>query len=84
MHKSYQGMSIYRALVSYSSTVTGEITVKIPSILGGGPSLPVSAIGRKSEAGVWKVPEVGDQVLVAIEDDRFSNIYLIYPQASIS
>ena len=84
MHKQYDGMSIYRALVSYSSSSTGEIQVKIPSILGQSSSLSVSRVGRKKVGQSWPVPDVGDQVLVAIEDDRFSNIYIIYPQSSIS
>lgn len=77
-------MSIHRAVVSYASSSTGEIQVKVPSILGESASLSISKIGRSSAGGVWPVPAVGDQVLVAVEDDKFSNIYIIYPQNSIS
>lgn len=77
-------MAIYRALVTSASSTTGDIRVKIPSILGDGVTIGVSSIGRESIGGVWPVPDVGDQVLVAIEDDRFSNVFIIYPQASIS
>lgn len=84
MRNGYQGMSIYRALVSYSSSSSGEIQVKIPALLGEVASLSISKIGRGQIDGSWPVPAVGDQVIVAIEDDRFSNVYIIYPQSSIS
>jgi hypothetical protein len=84
MHDVYDGMKVYRALVSYAASTTGEIQVKIPSILGSGASISISKIGRKPSGGSWPVPTVGDQVLVAVEDDRFSNVYIIYPQTSIS
>jgi hypothetical protein len=84
MRSNYTGMHIYRALVSYSSSSTGEIQVKVPVLLGESASLSISKIGRFSSGGSWPVPAVGDQVIVAIEDDKFSNVYLIYPQSSIS
>lgn len=84
MPSEYLGMKMYRASVSYSSSSTGEIQVKIPSILGDSASLSISRIGRQAVGGVWPVPNIGEQVIVAIEDDRFSNIYIIYPQSSIS
>lgn len=85
MHDKHPGMHIHRAIVTFSSTSSGEIQVKIPSILGNGISIAVSKIGRKAtQSGTWTVPAVNDQVLVAVEDDRFSNVYIIYPQKSIS
>lgn len=84
MSEKYHGMSIYRALVSYASSSNGEIQVKIPSVLGSGSVLSVSKMGREPVGGIWPVPDVGEQVLVAVEDDRFSNVYIIYPQKSIS
>ena len=84
MHNNYTGMKLYRALVSYSSSTTGEIQVKVPSLLGESASLSISKVGRDSAGGSWPVPSIGDQVIVAVEDDRFSNVYLIYPQSSIS
>ena len=75
----YEGMKTYRALVVYSSETTGEIRVKIPSILGESNILPISFVGRSMVGTRWKVPAVGQQVLVAVEDDRFSNVYVITP-----
>jgi hypothetical protein len=84
MSDKYLGMHIYRALVSYASSSTGEIQVKIPSVLGSGSAISVSKVGRSEVGGSWPVPSVGDQVIVAVEDDRFSSVYIIYPQKSIS
>lgn len=75
----YDGMEIYRALVVSSSMTTGEVLVKIPSILGADPAVAVSYIGRGKTGSTWKVPPIGQQVLVAVEDDRFSNVYMITP-----
>lgn len=75
----YEGMQTYRALVTFSSATTGEIIVKIPSILGPDSVIPISFIGRSKTGSIWKVPYIGQQVLVAVEDDRFSNVYLITP-----
>jgi len=75
----YEGMKTYRALVTYSSAATGDVLVKIPSILGSESILPISFIGRSKAGSVWKVPEIGQQVLVAVEDDRFSNVYIVTP-----
>jgi len=75
----YSGMQVYRALVTASSSTTGSIYVSIPSVLGTTTSIAVSTIGRAAVAGVWTVPDVGDQVLVAVEDDKFSNIFILYP-----
>lgn len=75
----YNGMQIYRAVVTASSSTTGSIYVSIPSVLGTSTSIAVSTIGRAAVSGVWTVPNVGDQVLVAVEDDKFSNVFLLYP-----
>jgi len=85
MPEIYNGMKVYRALVSYSSASSGDIQVVIPSVLGSSVYIPISKIGRKAtQSGTWTVPQVNDQVIVAVEDDRFSNVYVIYPQKSIS
>jgi hypothetical protein len=84
MSNKYYGMTIYRALVSYASASSGEIQIKIPSVLGSGAAISVSKVGRSKVGETWPVPNVGDQVIVAVEDDRFSSVYIIYPQASIS
>lgn len=75
----YDGMKIYRAIVTSSSSSTGEVYVSIPSVLGTSTSIAVSKIGRSATAGVWDVPVVGTQTLVAVEDDKFSNVYIVYP-----
>lgn len=75
----YNGMQVYRAVVTSSSSTTGSLYVSIPSVLGTSTSIAVSTIGRAAVSGVWTVPDVGDQVLVAVEDDKFSNVFLLYP-----
>ena len=72
-------MQVYRAVVTSSSSTTGSLYVSIPSVLGTSTSIAVSAIGRAAVFGVWTVPDVGDQVVVAVEDDKFSNVFLLYP-----
>ena len=72
-------MQVYRAVVTAASSTTGSLYVSIPSILGTSTSIAVSTIGRAAVSGVWTVPDVGDQVLVAVEDDKFSNVFLLYP-----
>lgn len=79
----YDGMNLYRAVVSYSSATTGDIQVRIPAVLGPSEVIPVSKIGRGDIDGVWQVPIVGSQVVVAVEDDRFSNIYMVYPNLAL-
>lgn len=79
----YDGMNLYRAVVSYSSATTGDIQVRIPAVLGTNEVISVSKIGRGDIDGVWQVPIVGSQVVVAVEDDRFSNIYMVYPNLAL-
>lgn len=72
------GMHIYRAVVSAASSVTGDIYVKIPAALGPKESVPITKLGREEVSeGVWNVPNVGDTVIVAVENDRFSNVYIL-------
>lgn len=75
----YNGMQVYRAVVTAASSTTGSLYVSIPSVLGTSTSIAVSTIGRAAVSGVWTVPDVGDQVVVAVEDDKFSNVFLLYP-----
>jgi len=83
MYEAFDGMRVYRAIVSYSASATGVVQVRIPSVLGNEQTLEVSQVGRVATSpGAWSVPAVGEQVLIAVENERFSNIYLIYPQAS--
>ena len=79
----YDGMNLYRAVVSYASSTTGDINVRIPAILGPTEVLPISKIGRAAVDGAWQVPLLGSQVVVAIEDDRFSNVYMVYPNLAV-
>ena len=63
----YDGMKVYRSIVTAADYSTGEIKVKIPSILGDTVALPITFIGRAARStGLWEVPTVGDQVLVAV------------------
>lgn len=79
----YNGMSIYRAVVNTASSITGDVTVLVPSALGNTQTVPITKIGRQPlPSGAWNVPEVGDQVLVAVEDDRFTNVFLITPASA--
>lgn len=66
---------IHRALVTYSDSTTGEIRVKIPSLLGAGSEVSISYIGRKAHAGAWSVPDVGDQIVVASDDTNLTNVF---------
>jgi phage baseplate assembly protein gpV len=69
MHSSHP---IYRALVTYSSSTTGEIRVKIPALLGADSEVAISYIGRKSP---WIVPTVGDQIVVTSDDTNLTNVF---------
>lgn len=79
----YDGMNLYRAVVAYSSPTTGDINVRIPAVLGNAEVLPISKIGRAAVSGTWEVPLIGSQTVVAVEDDRFSNVYMVYPNLAV-
>ena len=66
---------IHRALVTYSDSTTGEIRVKIPSLLGAGSEVSISYIGRKAHTGAWSVPDVGDQIVVTSDDTNLTNVF---------
>ena len=73
-----QTSAIHRGVVTYSSETTGEIKVKVPSVLGTSTEMAISYIGRtKGSTGTWAVPSVGDQVLVASDDNNFTNLFWI-------
>jgi len=65
----YDGMKLYRGVVSYSAGTS--IYVQIPALLGTTVSLPVSTI--------INTPAVftGDQVIVAVEDSKVSNVHIV-------
>lgn len=72
------GMHVYRAVVTAASSTSGDIVVKIPAALGPNESVSISKIGRTPvSTNNWNVPDVGDQVLVAVENERFSNVYIL-------
>ena len=66
---------VYRALVTYSNTSTGEILVKIPSITGIDSVIPISYIGRSSTNGMWAVPNINEQIIVSADDHNLSNVF---------
>lgn len=69
----YNGMRVYKAQVVSSSTTTGRVYVRIPSLLGATESIAVSRLNA-SDADT---PAEGTKVLVAIEDSELTNVYLM-------
>jgi hypothetical protein len=65
----YDGMKLYRGVVSYSAGTS--IYVQIPALLGTTVSLPVSTIINTPTVST------GDQVIVAVEDSKVSNVHII-------
>jgi phage baseplate assembly protein gpV len=83
----FQSTMLHRGLVTYANTTTGEIKVKIPSILGTSEEMAISYIGRTSNNDkVWSVPTVGSQIVVASDDTKFTNLFWVQvnPDPSIS
>lgn len=72
-------MSIYKALVIRSSSSTGDVYVKIPSILGTSESIAVSKMNFNKSSSGWGVPTQGSRVLVVVEDKELTNVYLLNP-----
>jgi hypothetical protein len=68
---------VYRALVTYSNNTTGEIRIKIPSLLGVDSEVSISYIGRTATNGTWVVPTAGDQIVVTADDDNLTNIFWV-------
>ena len=66
---------IHRALVTYSSSATGEIRVKIPSLLGANSEVSISYIGRKAVNGFWTVPAINNQIVVTADDENLTNLF---------
>ena len=69
--------NIHRAIVSYSNASTGEIKVRIPAKFDSNTTLDVSPIARSAVGGIWPVPAVNSQIVVASDDDSFTNIFWI-------
>jgi phage baseplate assembly protein gpV len=66
---------VYRALVTYSNTSTGEIRVKIPSVLGVTSEVSISYIGRSPVNDYWAVPKIGEQIVVSADDSNMTNVF---------
>lgn len=71
---------IHRAIVTFSDNTTGEIRVKIPSILGINSEVSISYIGRKAP---WVVPPVGDQIVVTSDDENMTNVFWMQTEGGI-
>jgi hypothetical protein len=65
---------IYRALVTFSDSVTGEVRVKIPSLLGVNSEVSISYIGRSAP---WSVPSIGAQIVVTSDDANLTNVFWV-------
>ena len=63
---------IHRAIVTFSDNTTGEIRVKIPSVLGINSEVSISYIGRNAP---WVVPSVGEQIVVTSDDANMTNVF---------
>lgn len=68
---------VFRATVVSSSSTTGEIKVRIPTVTGPDSSVPVSTIGRKAYNGVWQVPQIGEQIVVTADDGNLTNVFWV-------
>ena len=77
----YSLTSTQRALVTYSNSATGEIRVKIPSLLGNASEIFISKVGRKATSGVWAVPDVGAQIIVSYDDQHLTNVFWMQTDA---
>ena len=71
---------IHRALVTYSDSTTGEVRVKIPTILGIDSEVALSYIGRKEP---WVVPAVGDQIVVTSDDANLTNVFWVQTDSGL-
>jgi hypothetical protein len=43
--------------------------------MGENSYLPLSYVDREAISGVWSVPTPGDMIIVASDDDQFSNVF---------
>jgi hypothetical protein len=77
----YSLTATQRALVTYSNSATGEIKVKIPSVLGSTSEIFISKIGRQANSGVWSVPDVGSQIVVSYDDYHLTNVFWMQTDA---
>lgn len=68
---------VYRGIVVYSSSTTGEITVRVPVLTGTDSVLPISFVGRTAYNGVWPVPAIGSQIVVTADDAHLTNVFWV-------
>ena len=76
-------MSIYKAIVVSSSRSSGVVYVKIPSLLGSNETIKVSTMNMNRSGNLWAVPDEGSRVLVVVEDEEMTNVYLLNPPQSL-
>jgi len=77
------GGKVHRALVKSSNSDTGEVYISIPNIMGEEISVPLSYVGRSGTNGFWSVPTPGDVIVVASDDDSFSNVFWLIATSGI-
>lgn len=75
----FNPMGIYKGVVVRSVVSTGDVYVKIPSILGDLESVVVSKMNMYKSTYGWGVPAENSRVLVIIEDKELTNVYLLNP-----
>lgn len=71
------GAKIYRATVLNSSSASGDIDVALSSFGLASGHISISKVGRFPFKGVWKVPDVGQQVLITGDDESLTNAFII-------
>jgi len=69
---------VHRASVTYADPYTGEIRVKIPVVIGNDSEVAITYIGRAKYNGIWVVPKVGDQIVVAADDHNLTNVFWLH------
>lgn len=67
---------VHRAIVHSSDPVTGEASVRIPSLLGAGQVVNIPTTGLTDSDGFWNVPSAGSSVFIAVSVDRTQFLWL--------
>jgi len=68
---------VYRAIVTYSNSVNGEIKVRIPALSGVLDVVALSTVGRSAYNGSWVVPAIGEQIVVTADDVNLTNLFWV-------
>jgi len=71
----------HRAVVTYANSVSGQVRVVIPAVLGKS-EVALSLFGRSLTNSGWSVPEVGNQILVGTDDNTFTNVFWIQTEGT--